>query len=178
MTVMSDLTDSVGGFPSPRIHSLRFHQYNQTVVFPDSAVFLWHVSCHVSSWQQTMSSVVLSTNTRYHYDREVSMKIYLKGMVARLHGDLTHSGVTRSIINSLAVILQKTVSGGETNLRIDCSKVRSADISGLQLLYVWMQCARFRGVEPELVNLPRTLQLTMEMMGLGHCFTGDSVIRI
>ena len=106
------------------------------------------------------------------------MKIYLKGMVARLHGDLTHSGVTRSIINSLAVILQKTVSGGETNLRIDCSKVRSADISGLQLLYVWMQCARFRGVEPELVNLPRTLQLTMEMMGLGHCFTGDSVIRI
>jgi ABC-type transporter Mla MlaB component len=98
------------------------------------------------------------------------MKIITKGTVAHLKGDLTHSGVTRNIINSLAVSLQKIVSVGEKNIRIDCGRIRSADISGLQLLYVWMHCARFRGVEPELVNLPVNLQQLMHRMGLEHCF--------
>lgn len=98
------------------------------------------------------------------------MKIITKGTVAHLQGDLTHSGVTRNIINSLAVSLQKIISVGEKSIRIDCGRIRSADISGLQLLYVWMHCARFRGVEPELVNLPDTLQKTMHRMGLEHCF--------
>lgn len=104
------------------------------------------------------------------------MRIFTKGIVAHLHGDLTHSGVTLNIINSLAVSLQKIGSGGEKSFRIDCEKVRSADISGLQLLYVWMQCARFRGVEPELVNLPDRLQRTMQRMGLKHCFAGTAPI--
>lgn len=103
------------------------------------------------------------------------MTIRMKGAVAHLKGNLTHSGVTRNIINSLAVSLQKVESGENKNLRIDCKKVGAADINGLQLLYVWMQCARFRGVEPELVNLPDALQQTMQTMGLGHCFAGYSV---
>ena len=100
------------------------------------------------------------------------MNMYTKGTVAHLQGDLTHSGVTDNIINSLSVSLQQVASGGEKNFRIDCGNIGTADISGLQLLYVWMQCARFRGVEPELVNLPDTLQKIMQKMGLGHCFTG------
>ena len=100
------------------------------------------------------------------------MKISTEGSVAHLQGDLTHSGVTDNIINLLAVSLQKIVAGGNKILRIDCERIRTADISGLQLLYVWMQCARFRGVEPELVNLPDSLQQAMQRMGLGHCFAG------
>lgn len=99
------------------------------------------------------------------------MNIYMKGTVAHLQGDLTHSGVTDNIINSLSVSLQQVASRDEKNFRIDCGKIVTADISGLQLLYVWMQCARFRGVEPELVNLPGTLQKTLQRMGLGHCFS-------
>jgi ABC-type transporter Mla MlaB component len=98
------------------------------------------------------------------------MKEYSKG-VAYLSGNLTHIGVTDNIINSLAISLQKIESEGEKSIRIDCGKVRSADISGLQLLYVWMQCARFRGVEPELVNLPEGLRQSLLSTGLGHCFT-------
>jgi len=100
------------------------------------------------------------------------MKIVTKDMVTHLHGDLTHSGVTHSIITLLAASLQRMTAGGRKNIRIDCGRVRTADTSGLQLLYVWMQCARFRGVEPELVNLPDSLQQTMQRMGLGHCFAG------
>lgn len=102
------------------------------------------------------------------------MNMYTKGTVAHLQGDLTHSGVTDSIINSLSVSLQQVASGGEKRFRIDCGRIGTADISGLQLLYVWMQCARFRGVEPELVNLPDTLQKTLQRMGLGHCFTSKT----
>ena len=102
------------------------------------------------------------------------MNIYTKGTVAHLHGDLTHSGVTDNIINSLSVSLQQAASEGWKNFRIDCGRIGTADIRGLQLLYVWMQCARFRGVEPELVNLPDTLQKTMQRMGLGHCFTSKT----
>ena len=98
------------------------------------------------------------------------MAIYSEDTVAHLQGDLTHSGVTHNIINSLAVSLQRIVSGGDKNMRIDCERIHAADISGLQLLYVWMQCARFRGVEPELINLPDSLQHALQGMGIGHCF--------
>jgi ABC-type transporter Mla MlaB component len=98
-----------------------------------------------------------------------------EGTVAYLQGDLTHSGVTRIIIKSLAVFLQQIVSRGGKNIRIDCGRVIAADISGLQLLYVWMACARFKGMEPELVNLPDSLQQAIQRMGrLGYSFTGYS----
>lgn len=100
------------------------------------------------------------------------MKIYTKGTVAHLYGDLTHSGATHSIVNTLAASLQKIESVGDKSLRIDCTKVISADFSGLQLLYVWMQCARHRGVEPRLVNLSNALQQAIQSMGIGHCFSG------
>jgi len=102
------------------------------------------------------------------------MAMYSKDTVAHLQGDLTHSGVTRNIINSLASCLHRITAGNEKNIRIDCGKVRAADISGMQLLYVWMQCARFRGVEPELINLPDSLQRAMQRMGIGHCFAGTA----
>ncbi len=101
------------------------------------------------------------------------MTICMEETVSYLLGDLTYSGVTHDIIDSLAASLQEIGIEGEKNFRIDCSRILSADFSGLQLLYVWMQCARFRGVEPELVNLPDCLQQDMQRMGLENCFTGN-----
>lgn len=98
------------------------------------------------------------------------MKGILKS-VTYLHGTLNHIGVTDNIIHSLSASLQKAESVGEKNLRIDCRRIISADFSGLQLLYVWMQCARYRGVEPKLVNLSNSLQQSMQSMGISHCFT-------
>jgi anti-anti-sigma regulatory factor len=83
---------------------------------------------------------------------------------------LTQSGVIYSIINLLAVSLQKIISGGDKRIRIDCELIRTADIRGLQMLYVWMQSARSRGVEPELINLSRSLRQAMKKMGFDNCF--------
>ena len=69
------------------------------------------------------------------------MKIHTKGTIAHLHGDLTHSGVTYNIVTTLAASLEKLGSGGEKSFHLECGKVLSADVSGLQLLYVWIQCA-------------------------------------
>jgi ABC-type transporter Mla MlaB component len=102
------------------------------------------------------------------------MEIITKGTVAHLLGDLTHSGASHNIIKSLTASLQQIVSGDLKNLHIDCGRISSADTSGLQLLYVWMQCARFRGVEPELINLPDCLRLTLRSMGPGGCFSETS----
>jgi ABC-type transporter Mla MlaB component len=93
-----------------------------------------------------------------------------KGTIAHLQGNLTHSGVSQNIITSLAGSLQKSESGCEKIISIDCGKVRSADFNGLQLLYVWMQCAKFRGVATKLVNLPESLQMDMQRMGTLELF--------
>lgn len=103
------------------------------------------------------------------------MEIYLNGSIGHLHGDLTHSGVTSSCIDSMTVSLQQITSRGEKNVLIDCGCIRRADISGLRLLYVWMQCARFSGVELELVNLSDGLQQVMGSFGVGHGFTDQMV---
>lgn len=98
------------------------------------------------------------------------MTICMEGPVVHLKGDLTQSGVTHSNVDSLSISLRQIASGGEKNIHINCGRIRAADISGLQLLYVWMQCARFSGVEPELINLPDSLQQDMQRLGIGHCF--------
>jgi anti-anti-sigma regulatory factor len=98
------------------------------------------------------------------------MKIYKDVTVAHLKGDLTQSGIIFNIINLLAVSLQKIISGGEKKIRIDCEMICKADIRGLQMLYVWTQSARNRGVEPELINLSRSLRQAMKKMGFDNCF--------
>jgi ABC-type transporter Mla MlaB component len=100
-------------------------------------------------------------------DGEVCMTIRMAGTVARLEGDWTLSGVTRNL-DSLALSLQQLESGSGKKLRIDCGQMEEADISGLQLLNVWMQCVRFRGVEPTLVNVPEKLRHVMQIL-VGYC---------
>lgn len=95
------------------------------------------------------------------------MAIHMTGTEALLEGDWTISGVTRNI-DSLALSLQQIQQGSEKKLRVDCGQMEEADISGLQLLNVWMQCARFRGVEPILVNVPKRLQHAMQVL-VGQC---------
>jgi anti-anti-sigma regulatory factor len=102
--------------------------------------------------------------------QEADMNLKSRSMVTHLRGKLTHSGVTDNIVKSLAVSLQKVEVAGAKNIRIDCRKIHSADTSGLQLLYVWMQCAKFRGIDSVLVNMPDNLQQSMMSMGFEDCF--------
>ena len=100
------------------------------------------------------------------------MTLLNKGATRRLKGDLTCSGVTCRSIAALTSSLHRIVAAGEKKIRIDCARIRRADISGMQLLYVWMHCAKLNGVALELVNLSYSLQRLMRKLKLGHCFSG------
>jgi ABC-type transporter Mla MlaB component len=89
------------------------------------------------------------------------MKVYSEGTITHLQGDITHAEITLNIINSLDEALHMTTRTGEKKIQIVCDKIKSADISGLQLLSVWMQCARLRGLDPELVDLPEKFKKVM-----------------
>lgn len=89
------------------------------------------------------------------------MTIRMAGTVAHLEGDWTLSGAAQHI-DSLALSLQQIESGKEKKLQIDCRQVVKADASGLQLLRVWLECARMRGVEPTLVNVPERLMHVLQ----------------
>ncbi|MBL0224715.1 MAG: anti-sigma factor antagonist [Geobacteraceae bacterium] len=93
------------------------------------------------------------------------MVIYVKGSAAYLQGDLTYSGMTHSGIDSMAACLRLIKSGGGNNMSIDCAQVRAVDANGLQLLGVWMECARLNGVEPLLINMPGNLQQALQKKG-------------
>ena len=94
------------------------------------------------------------------------MKIHISGNIASLEGDWTLAGVTQSTIDSLSVALQQIEPRGANTLHIDCRDINSIDTNGLHLLYGWVQCARFRGVEPELIISENKLQQSFQSLGL------------
>jgi ABC-type transporter Mla MlaB component len=88
------------------------------------------------------------------------MTIRMTGSEACLEGDWTLSGASRNL-SLLSHSLQQFEPGSGHSLRIDCGKIKNVDMSGMQLLNVWLQCFRFRGVEPTLVNVPESLRHSM-----------------
>lgn len=97
------------------------------------------------------------------------MSICMTGTEARLEGDWTINGASRNL-DSLALSLQQLESVGvDKKLRIDFARIKEADVSGLQLLNVWLQCVRFRGVEPTLVNVPERLRQAIQVL-IGQYF--------
>jgi ABC-type transporter Mla MlaB component len=87
----------------------------------------------------------------------------------KLSGNWNLSGVVHQI-ESLSNLHQQK-SDLEKQFYVDCSEISSVDMSGLQLLYVWMQCVSFRGVKPELINLPEGMQQAIKRLGLNKCFS-------
>lgn len=101
--------------------------------------------------------------------------IFTNGINGQLQGNLTDLRATGSCINSLTDSLQQIEAGSAKKIRIDCGRVLRVDMGGLRLLYVWIQCARFRGIELELVNLSDCLMQVIHNLGLRDCFLAQGV---
>jgi len=85
------------------------------------------------------------------------MAIRMADQKAFLEGDWTLNGATRNI-DSLSFSLQQIDAMTEKTIHIDCGQISKADPSGIQLLSVWLECARIRGMIPKLVNVPEKLK--------------------
>ncbi len=91
----------------------------------------------------------------------------------RLSGEWTISEID-SQFESLNGILQQLSSSQQNILHVDCSTIGSMDMSGLQLLYVWMECAKMQGIGVRLVNQPHGMRQTIRKLGFEHCFPVSS----
>jgi anti-anti-sigma regulatory factor len=97
------------------------------------------------------------------------MTVRMAGTVAHLEGDWTMTGVADNIV-SLIVSLNRMESEGEKNLQINCEQIEETDTSGLQLLNVWVECARLRGIEPKLVNVTDGMRRAICELGFSQSF--------
>ncbi len=88
------------------------------------------------------------------------MSMFLEGSEAHLVGDWTLSGTVGNIA-FLSLSLQQLNSEKAKQLRINCGRIGKVDNSGLQLLLVWMECARIRGVVPRLTHVNEDMKQIM-----------------
>jgi len=89
-----------------------------------------------------------------------------------LSGDWTIAGVVTQV-DALSNSLEKLSGGKNRRLHVDCAKIDCIDMSGLQLLHVWMQCANMRGVQTQLINLPEAMKQIIQRLGLNQSFTDN-----
>ncbi len=89
--------------------------------------------------------------------------IRMTGTNAHLAGDWTLSSATRNL-SLLSRSLQQFEPGSGQSIFIDCGEMKNVDMSGMQLLKVWLHCLRMRGVESTLVNVPESLRHSMQGM--------------
>ena len=100
---------------------------------------------------------------------EGHMAIRMTGNVAHLEGDWTMTGVADNI-DSMVHSLNQIESEGKSHFWINCGKIEDADTSGLQLLNVWVECAKLRGIEAKLVNVTDNMLRTINEFGFSHLF--------
>ena len=74
-------------------------------------------------------------------------------------------------IDSLVLSLNKIESQGGKSLLINCEQIDETDTSGLQLLNVWMECARLRGIAPKLVNVNNDMRRAIKELGFSNSFS-------
>lgn len=100
------------------------------------------------------------------------MMIRMTGTEVRLEGDWTLAGATRNL-SFLSRSLQQFEPGSEHCICIDCGEIKKIDMSGMQLLKVWLHCFRLRGVEPTLVNVPESLRHAILGVDFNQCLSGN-----
>jgi ABC-type transporter Mla MlaB component len=97
------------------------------------------------------------------------MEYRSNGVEINLSGHWNVSGVVLQIAS--LPTLDKVDSGLGKYFKINCSEIRSIDMSGLQLLYVWIQCASLCGMKAMLINLPEVMLKAIKRLGLERCFS-------
>jgi anti-anti-sigma regulatory factor len=98
------------------------------------------------------------------------MTVRMAGTVAHLEGDWTMTGVAHNM-ESLVLSLNQMESLGGKSLFINCGQIEEADSSGLQLLNVWVECAKLRGIEPKLVNVTDGMLRAINELGFSQLFS-------
>jgi len=86
----------------------------------------------------------------------------------RLIGDWTISGVVQQVTRLTELEIRSSLPG--VPVVIDCSGIDRIDLSGFQLLYVWLHCMQLNGLHTELVNMPEWMCEVQQRQGVAQVF--------
>lgn len=98
------------------------------------------------------------------------MTIRMAGVVAYLEGDWTMTSAADNI-DSVMHFLNQIAAEGKSSFLINCGHIEETDTSGLQILNVWVECARLRGIEPKLVDVTDGMLRAINEFGFSHLFS-------
>lgn len=102
------------------------------------------------------------------------MKTESATVATSLSGDWTMNGITGQV--NYLMSISGEVAGNRINCSrfvVDCSGINQIDMSGLQLLYVWLQCLQLKGMHAELVNFSDDIRATVQQVGLHKMFEAE-----
>lgn len=85
-----------------------------------------------------------------------------------LTGDWTITGVVQQVPRLTGLEICGTCS--VKTVAVDCSGINGIDLSGFQLLYVWLHCIQLNGLHPELVNMPDWMHEAQKRQGVAQVF--------
>ena len=91
-----------------------------------------------------------------------------------LSGDWTILGVADQM-DLLRLSLQKLDPTKKKRIHVDCRKIEAIDMSGLQLIHVWLELVKRRGMEAQLHNLPDHMHHNFHLLRLGQCLTDSEI---
>lgn len=89
---------------------------------------------------------------------------------AKLTGDWTIAGVREQAERLLGYSHKVGCCKGNCQMQVDCADIQRIDLTGLQLLYVWLHFVKERGLHPALVNLPDCVAQLIGNVGVEHLF--------
>ena len=91
----------------------------------------------------------------------------------QLSGEWTISEIDTHF-DSLNGALQQLSCSRQNILLVDCGTIDSMDMSGLQLLHVWTECAKIQGIGVRLVNQPHCMRQIIQRLGFKESFPESS----
>ena len=91
------------------------------------------------------------------------MTQHTRTLTEKIGGDWSITG----IVQQAKPLVELSNGYHETarSINIDCGGIKIIDLSGFQLLYVWMQCLHLRGFRAELINIPDFMQEAQKGLG-------------
>jgi len=100
---------------------------------------------------------------------------YSGAATIHLTGDWTITGVVQQVPRLTGLEMRRTCRAG--TVAVDCSGIAEIDLSGFQLLYVWLHCIQLHGLRPELVNMPVWMYEAQKRQGVAQVFENELMER-
>ncbi|MDD5286184.1 MAG: STAS domain-containing protein [Desulfuromonadaceae bacterium] len=98
------------------------------------------------------------------------MTVTKSSATSYLNGNWTIAGIVQQVPRLPELKLNDNRT--DSTIAIDCSGIEEIDMNGFELLHVWLNCIKLRGLRAELVNMSDSMRDAQKRMGIKQPFEG------